>query len=121
MTINREEYRRAKRKLKNKKDYNQTDLLLLEQMRRPSLNDGDLVKIKYNNFKDRSKGEKFQEWISEHKNEIFTVEFEEKYAKNKILCCLKEDTTEPKWLFDTNDLTIVKRIDIKKKEIKEKE
>ena len=51
----------------------------------------------------------FKEWVEAHKDEVFTVEWDEQKKKNnttdkKILVCLAEDTTEPKWLFYTSTL-----------------
>lgn len=51
----------------------------------------------------------FKEWVTSHKDDYFTVEWDEKRkAKNstdkKIMVCLKEDATEPKWLFHTDTL-----------------
>lgn len=51
----------------------------------------------------------FKEWVTTHKDEHFTVEWDEKRKANnskdkKIMVCLKEDTTEPKWLFHTDTL-----------------
>lgn len=51
----------------------------------------------------------FKEWVTTHKDEYFTVEWDEKRKANnskdkKIMVCLKEDTTEPKWLFHTDTL-----------------
>mgnify|MGYP000349257298 CR=1 FL=1 len=47
-----------------------------------------------------------------HKDEIFTVEYDktkkEKKANDmKTMVCLKEDTTDPKWLFHASCLTEV--------------
>lgn len=51
----------------------------------------------------------FKEWVTAHKDEYFTVEWDKKRKENdskdkKIMVCLKEDTTEPKWLFHTDTL-----------------
>ena len=51
----------------------------------------------------------FKEWVVAHKDDYFTVEWDsvrkEKNSKDKkIMVCLKEDTTEPKWLFHTDTL-----------------
>lgn len=52
---------------------------------------------------------KYQEWVLAHAGEVFTVEYDpekvERGAKDvKTLVQLKEDTTEPKWLFWAGDL-----------------
>ena len=51
----------------------------------------------------------FKEWVEAHKDEVFTVEWDKKRKENnsrdkKMLVCLAEDTTEPKWLFFTSTL-----------------
>lgn len=54
--------------------------------------------------------EDFKRWVLDHEGEIFHVEYDEKRAAKEkedkqILVQLKEDTTEPKWLFFTSTLT----------------
>lgn len=51
----------------------------------------------------------YKEWVEAHKDETFTVEWDatrkERNSNDKKLnVCLKEDTTEPKWLFNTATL-----------------
>ena len=51
----------------------------------------------------------FREWVEAHKDEVFTVEWDERRKKNdtkdkKLNVCLKEDTTNPKWLFHSDTL-----------------
>lgn len=53
--------------------------------------------------------EDYREWVEAHKDEVFTVEWDENRKQNntsdkKILVCLAEDTTDPKWLFYTSTL-----------------
>ena len=43
-----------------------------------------------------------------NKDTVFTVEYDEKYKNKPSLVCLKEDTTDPKWLFWVGDLIEVK-------------
>lgn len=74
------------------------------------LENGDKVKIKYDDFMKRKEetnaqtNPKLLEWLAIHKDDIFTVEYEKAYEEKKILCCLREDETVPKWLFWTEDL-----------------
>lgn len=49
----------------------------------------------------------YKDWVIEHKEDIFTVEWDKRRKdKNtndkKFMVCLKEDDTEPKWLFYTS-------------------
>ena len=51
----------------------------------------------------------YKEWVEAHKDEVFTVEWDENRKKNdtsdkKFLVCLKEDETDPKWLFYSSTL-----------------
>ena len=51
----------------------------------------------------------YKEWVEAHKDEVFTVEWDENRKKNntsdkKFLVCLKEDETNPKWLFYSSTL-----------------
>lgn len=60
----------------------------------------------------------FKEWVTAHKDEYFTVEWDKKRKENnskdkKIMVCLKEDTTEPKWLFHTDTLIPITTAKIK--------
>lgn len=62
--------------------------------------------------------EDFKEWVTSHKDEYFTVEWDElRKEKNsrdkKLMVCLKEDTTEPKWLFHTDTLIPVATAKVK--------
>jgi len=50
---------------------------------------------------------RYVKWVESHLNEIFTVEYDEKHKINPTLVGLKEDTSIPKWLFDTSDLIII--------------
>lgn len=49
----------------------------------------------------------YKDFIFANENKIFTVEYDEKYKNNPIVVCLKEDTTNPKWLFSLLNLDIV--------------
>lgn len=51
----------------------------------------------------------YKEWVEAHKDEVFTVEWDENRKRNdtsdkKFLVCLKEDETNPKWLFYSSTL-----------------
>lgn len=51
--------------------------------------------------------DKYKIWVDNHADEVFTVEYDEKHQENPTLVCFKEDTSKPKWLFWTGDLTIL--------------
>ena len=51
----------------------------------------------------------YKEWVEAHKDEVFTVEWDKNRKQNdtsdkKFLVCLKEDETNPKWLFYSSTL-----------------
>jgi len=53
--------------------------------------------------------ENYRNWITEHKDEVFTVQFDPKRKEKNTndvntIVQLEEDTTEPKWLFWAGDL-----------------
>lgn len=72
--------------------------------------EGAKVKINYDAIKKRTNDEmgfEFMRWMDAHKDETFTVEYEERYNEKKLLCTLVEDTSYPKWLFWKGDLTVI--------------
>lgn len=78
------------------------------QSKSTSLKEGDKVKLNYevivNDINYKTKTIKYKNFIEENKETVFTVEYDQKYKKNPWLVCLKEDITQPKWLFIANDL-----------------
>ena len=69
------------------------------------LKNGDKVKLNISelesNFKLSKPTDKFRNWVNDNKDTEFTIEIEDgrKESKGMILYCLKEDNTNPKWLF----------------------
>ena len=53
--------------------------------------------------------DKYKSWVEEHRNYIFTVEYDPKHTVNPTLLCLAEDESSPKWLFWEGDLTVVNK------------
>lgn len=77
------------------------------------LEEGTKVKLNWELIKRhpdwKIQREDYRTWVEAHKDEVFTVEWDESRKKNnskdkKMLVCLAEDTTEPKWLFFTSTL-----------------
>ena len=75
--------------------------------------EGEKVKIDVERIKSypdwREMRKDYREWIESHEGEVFTVEFDPSKKENNsmetnIFVQLKEDTTEPKWLFWAGDL-----------------
>ena len=70
---------------------------------------GTKVKINYDRImkhKDEL-SDKYIEWITEHKDEIFTCEKDETLSDTDTRVQLAEDTNDVKWLFHTSDLILV--------------
>ena len=53
------------------------------------------------------KSDKWKEWIEQHKEEIFTVEYDPKFEEQPKVVTLKEDTSNPKWLWFIGDLDVL--------------
>ena len=53
------------------------------------------------------KSDKWKEWIEQHKEEIFTVEHDPKFGDQPKVVTLKEDTSDPKWLWFIGDLDVL--------------
>jgi hypothetical protein len=86
------------------------------------LEEGTTVKLNYELMSRhpdwKIQRDDFKAWVTEHKDEYFTVEWDEqRKAQNsldkKLMVCLKEDTTEPKWLFHTDTLIHVASAKVK--------
>lgn len=73
---------------------------------------GDKVKLDYENIiQDVSYpnfSTEYKQWIEKNKNNIFTVIGDEKFKPNQSqfssIVSLREDNTDPKWLFSTMNL-----------------
>lgn len=67
------------------------------------LAEGDKVRLKYDYITSRegyaTKSEKYKQFIEDNKDKIFTVEYDANHLDNPIIVALKEDDSEPKWLF----------------------
>lgn len=52
--------------------------------------------------------EKYKQWIDKNKNNVFTVMYDDGRKIDPTLVCLNEDKSDPKWLFWTGDLVVIK-------------
>jgi hypothetical protein len=86
------------------------------------LEEGTTVKLNYDLMSRhpdwKIQRDEFKDWVTAHKDEYFTVEWDERRkAENskdkKIMVCLKEDDTNPKWLFHTDTLMTVATAKVK--------
>lgn len=78
---------------------------------RDSLPEGTKVKInveaiqkdcKYNRMTDE-----YKTFVEEHKDNIFTVQYDEKFGEHPKIVMLKEDETDPKYYWWINELEIL--------------
>lgn len=53
------------------------------------------------------KSDKWKAWIEQHKEEIFTVECDPKFGDQPKVVTLKEDASDPKWLWFIGDLDVL--------------
>lgn len=79
---------------------------------RMNIHIGDKVKLNYesiiNDVDYSTLSKEYKQWVEKNKDNIFTVIEDEKFKPNQhkfsSIVSLKEDTTEPKWLFSTVNL-----------------
>lgn len=113
--MNRAQRRAEVRNLQNRGMKRTAARAMVEKYRESEipLEEGTPVKLNYDMMKRhpdwKIQRDDFKEWVEAHKDDVFTVEYDEKRkASNsrdmKYNVCLAEDTTEPKWLFYTSTL-----------------
>lgn len=94
----------------SKKEKNQFLSDMLTKYNKDKYQEGAKVRLNYQKISERfniDSNPKFVQWVENHKDEIFTVEYEKKYQKNKTLCVFKEDDSEVRWLWFYQDLILV--------------
>lgn len=81
---------------------------LQQQVDKYYMNDitGAKVKIKMKNFENRPKSTKFEKFLSEANEKVFTAELDVEMGYTKMYT-LAEDTSDVKWLFHIEDLELV--------------
>ena len=82
-----------------------------KKFKKEQIPEGTKVKLRYKQISERFNDKTnpiWMEWIKQHKDDIFTVEYEEKHKEKKAFCVFKEDTSPVKWLWFCEDLEIVK-------------
>lgn len=116
--INREQRRNYTKQLKAK-GFNdkQIDFIIKSkqlQEKQKLIPEGTKVKLNINQIKSdvnyQRKTDIYHKWTEDHKDNVFTVEYDEKHKYNPILVCFKEDT-QYRWLHWIGDLTIIKEVD----------
>lgn len=113
--MNREEKRRTTKKLKDK-GYSKNDIAAMLAYKEIIKNsivilEGQRVKLNIELIKSDvnypRKTDKYKDWIDKHKDDIFTAEYDLRHLDKPNLVCLAEDTTNPRWLIFTGDLTVI--------------
>ena len=108
--MNREEKRKLAKKLKmSYADLMKSLNIEVVDIKIDQIPEGTKVKINYDrimNHKDEL-SERYIEWITEHKDEIFTCEKDKSLDISDTRVQLAEDDNEVKWLFDIADLILV--------------
>ena len=108
--------RKQKRTLAKKLGMSYSDLIeslnfQIVDMQVDQIPEGTKVKLNYDRIMEHKDelSEKYIKWVTEHKNDIFTVEFdplkkEKQTADYNSFVQFVEDETKPKWLFWAGDL-----------------
>jgi hypothetical protein len=71
--------------------------------------EGSKVKLNYDRIMENTEGksELYLEFVEEYKDDILTIEYDERHKDSPSVFCLAEDTNPVKWLFDISDLVLV--------------
>ena len=74
-----------------------------------TITEGSKVKLKYDRIMENKQGksENYLKFVEEHKDDIMTIQYDEKHKVNPTVFCLEEDTNPAKWLFDISDLEVI--------------
>ena len=114
--MNREERRAAVKKLTKKGLTKESAITFVKRIDSITTNpittwEGEKVTLDYNriiSYPDWKKmREDYRNWVTEHKNDIFTCEKDDSLKDDDTRVQLAEDTNEVKWLFHTSDLILV--------------
>lgn len=77
-----------------------------------SFKEGDRVRLNVKSIQEHpdypNMNPMYKQWVGNNKDKEFTVEYDEKQDDNPTLVCLKEDTTDPKWLWWVGNLEKVR-------------
>ena len=111
--MNREDRRKLQKKL-SKKGYSSDTVNQLNKLS-AAINhktpEGSKVKLDIKTIKSypdyKEMNPKYKQFIEDNVDKIFTVEYDERYKDSAIIVTLKEDETDPKWLWSVLDLKVV--------------
>lgn len=108
--MNRAEKRKLAKKLKmsyadlvNSLNFEIADITVEE------LPEGTLVKLKADRILDKKQelSETYIKWVEDNRDKVFTCEKDPSLGDDSKRVVLKEDETEPKWIFHVSDLELV--------------
>jgi hypothetical protein len=106
--------RAEKRKLAKKMKIKYSDLVeslnfKIEDITVEELPEGTLVKLKADKIlsKKEELSEQYIQWVESNRNKIFTCEKDPTLPKDSKRVVLKEDESNPKWIFHVTDLELV--------------
>lgn len=106
--------RKQKRELAKKLKISYQELLeatsfKIEDITVEDLPDGTKVRLKKDRIleKESELNPKYVEWVNKNAEKIFTCEKDLSLPEDSKRVILKEDETEPKWLFHVTDLELV--------------
>ncbi len=77
-----------------------------------TITEGSKVKLKYDFIMEnkQDKSELWLDFVEKHKDDILTVEYDERHKDRPTVFCLKEDTNPVKWLFDISELEVIEMV-----------
>lgn len=107
--MNRAEKRKLAKKLKMKyAELLESLEFKIEDVTVEELPEGTKVKLKAEQILQQGNlNEKYREWVEANKNKVFTCEKDPTLPNDSKRVVLKEDESNPKWLFHVTDLELV--------------
>ena len=107
--MNRAEKRKLAKKLKMKyAELLESLEFKIEDVTVEELPEGTKVKLKAEQILQQGDlNEKYREWVEANKDKVFTCEKDPTLPKDSKRVVLKEDESNPKWLFHVTDLELV--------------
>ena len=107
--MNRAEKRKLAKKLKMKyAELLESLEFKIEDVTVEELPEGTKVKLKAEQIlQQKDLNEKYREWVEVNKDKVFTCEKDPTLPNDSKRVVLKEDESNPKWLFHVTDLDLV--------------
>ena len=107
--MNRAEKRKLAKKLKMKyAELLESLEFKIEDVTVEELPEGTKVKLKAEQILQQGDlNEKYREWVEANKDKVFTCEKDSTLPNDSKRVVLKEDESNPKWLFHVTDLELV--------------